>query len=212
MTVPLTKSRKLGEDVYKKEVFYIDTKGLNDSLYSDLPEFRSSLSRELSNKIVDNLDSLLERENEEEKGKPKIRKNSGIIKILNGNQKLRKPVISFFSDKAKVLKEEIEKINRDAEERKRIHAEVIDFIQTDFREVKRLLHEISLYAPGTKHSIDLRRLDLERETLGLRKEVRMSQLSLWRDLVFLRRELREILFEYSAIKRLSQLVENGGRA
>ncbi|MGB7295229.1 MAG: hypothetical protein WBC70_06520 [Candidatus Aminicenantales bacterium] len=101
---------------------------------------------------------------------------------------------------------------RRCEERKRIHVEFQDFIQADFREVKRLLHEISLYSPGTKHSIDLRRLDLERETLGLRKELRMSRLSLWKDLVFLRRELREIIFECQALKRMAELVENGGPA
>lgn len=210
----LTKSNKLGEDIYKKEVFYIDTKGLSYSLYDDSSDFRSFLSRDLSKKIVDGLDSLLDNGNESKTGKSKRKKdaNSDFGALLKGNGKLRKPVISFFSDKAKVLKDEIEKINRDAEERKRIHVEFHDFIQADFREVKQLLHEISLYAPGTKHSIDLRRLDLERETLGLRKELRMSRLSLWKDLVFLRRELREIIFEYQALKRMAELVENGGPA
>jgi hypothetical protein len=77
--------------------------------------------------------------------------------------------------------------------------------------IKRLLHEISLYSPGTKHSVDIRRLDLEREIIGLRKELRISKLSLWKDLVFLRRELREMVFEYQALKRMADLVENGGK-
>jgi len=211
MAVPLTKSRKLGEDVYKKEVFYIDTKGLNDSLYSELPEFRSSLSRELSNKIVDNLDTLLEGENEEEKGKPKKGKNNGIIKILNGNQKLKKPVISFFSDKARVIKEELEKLNNYLEMRKAIHERSVANIQEDVETLKRFLKEISLYAPGTKHSIDIRRLDLEREVLGLRKEQRISEISLFKDVLFLRNTQREMVFEYQALKRMAELVENGGK-
>jgi len=211
MAVPLTKSRKLGKDIYKKEVFYIDTKGLNDSLYSDLPEFRSSLSRELSNKIVDNLDTLLETENEEEKGKPKKAKNNGIIKILNGNQKLRKPVISFFSDKARVIKEELERLNNYLEMRKAIHERSMANIQEDVEALKRFLKEISLYAPGTKHSIDIRRLDLEREVLGLRKELRFSEISLFKDVLFLRNTQREMVFEYQALKRMAELVENGGK-
>jgi hypothetical protein len=74
--------------------------------------------------------------------------------------------------------------------------------------MKRLLHEISLYSPGMKHSIDLRRLDLERKMLGLRKEPRLSKLSMWRDLVSLRRELRELMFEFQALQRMAELVEN----
>jgi hypothetical protein len=113
------------------------------------------------------------------------RKNSGLGALLKGNGKLKKPVISFFSDKAKVLKEEIEKINQDAEERKRLHVEFQDLIQSDCREIKRLLHEISLYAPGSKHSIDLQKIELERGLLNLRKEIRMSKLSLGRTSSFL---------------------------
>lgn len=213
MAVPLTKSRKLGEDLYRPEVFYIDTKGLNDSLYSELPEFRSSLSRDLSKKIVDELDSLIEEENETEKGKPKGRKdkNSGLGRLLNGNQKLRRPVISFFSDKAKVIKEEIDKLNKYVETRKAIHKNSVEDMKEDLKELKRLLNEISLYSPGTKHSIDIRRLDLEREMLGLRKELRISEISLFKDILFLRNTQREMLFELSALKRIAELVENGGK-
>ncbi len=120
------------------------------------------------------------------------------------NGSVRKPVISFFSDKAKVLKEEIEKINADAEARKRVHREMKEAVCADAKELKRLLQEISLYAPGTKHSIDLRRIELERELLSLKKEARAVSLSFWKDMVMLRRELREILFEYHAVKRMAK--------
>lgn len=205
----LTKSNKLGEDIYKKEVFYIDTKSLTDSLYSDAPEFKSSLSRDLSRKLVDDLDSFLTEE-DSEKTKSKRRKPSPVNGKILSNPKFRKPVISFFSDKAKVLKEEIEKINLDMEIRKKIHRTVLDDICKGVKEIRRLLQEISLYSPGTKHSIDIRRLDLEREIMSLGKEKRMTKLSLWKDLVFLRRELRETIFEYQALQRMSELVENGG--
>jgi hypothetical protein len=130
--------------------------------------------------------------------------------LLKANGKLKKPVISFFADKARVLKEEIDKINQDAEERKRLHGETKDEICADSKEIRRLLQEISLYSPGTKHSIDLRRIELEREMLGLRKESRIAGLSLWKDSVMLRHELREIIFEYQALRRMAELVENGG--
>jgi len=208
----LTKSNKLGEDIYKKEVFYIDPKAA-DSLYSEIVEFRSSLSRELQSKFVSDLDSLLETENGNngKKSKKRNKNNSGLGKLVNNNQKLRKPVITFFTDKARVLREEIVKINKDMKVREEIYKQFFDFIQQDVKETKRLLHELSLYSPGTKHSIDIRRLDLEREIIGLRKELRISKLSLWKDLVFLRRELREIIFEYQALKRMGELVENGGK-
>jgi hypothetical protein len=210
--------KKLGSfDTEKSEWYYQPKIYINpksaEPLYSEAIEFRSSLSRDMSRKFLDELDSLLEEE-ESEKGKLKRRKNnnSSLGKILNGNQKLRKPVISFFSDKAKVLKEEIEKINCDIAARDNIHGEAEDCIQKDVKEVSRLLHDISLYSPGTSHSIDMRRMDLERELLMLNKELRIGKISLWKDIVFLRRELREILFEYQALKRMAELVENGGGA
>ena len=119
-------------------------------------------------------------------------------------------MVSFFSDKARVLKEEIEKINQDICVRRKIQRNSNQEIGKDLKQVRRLLHEISLYAPGMKHSIDIRRMDLEREIIGLSKELRTSKLLLWKDIVFLRRELREIIFEYQALKRMSELVENGG--
>ena len=57
----------------KKEVFYIDTKSLTDSLYSEPDEFKSFLSQDLSRKIVSNLDSLLESEEEIEEKKALIK-------------------------------------------------------------------------------------------------------------------------------------------
>ncbi len=208
----LTKSNKLGEDIYKKEVFYIDTKSLNDSLYSEVTEFKSSLSRDFSRKIVNDLELLFEDESESKIRTKKGKKSEDIRigNLLKSNGKLRKPVISFFSDKAKVLCEEIERINSDAEARNKLHCKIEKRIKKDKEELDRLLLEISLYAPGTKHSIDIRRIDLEREALGLGKELRISKISLWRDLVMLRRELREIVFEYQALKRMAELVENGG--
>lgn len=206
----LTKSNKLGEDVYQKETFYIDTRGLTDSLYSDSMEFRSSLSRDLSSKFVKELDLLLEDENEPEKGTSKKRKNNGIGKIINGNLKLRKPVISFFSDKAATISREIDKLNHYIETRKAIHKKSAENITEDIESLRRFLKEIALYSPGTKHSIDIRRLDLEREMLGLRKELRISEISLFKDILFLRNTQREMIFEYQALKRMSELVENGG--
>lgn len=195
---------------YEQPRIYINHKGAEE-LYSETIEFRSSLSRDMSRKFLENLDSMLEDESEAGSGKRRKRKNkkSNLGRILNKNGKLKMPVISFFSDKARVLKEEIEKINLDMDVRRRIHRELQELIQRDKKDIKRLLHEISLYSPGTKHSIDIRRLDLEREIIGLRKELRISKLSLWKDLVFLRRELREITFEYQALKRMAELVENG---
>lgn len=201
------------DEWYYQPKIYINPKSA-DILYDESIEFRSTLSRDMSKKFLENLDSMLEEEDESEKGKSKRRKNnnSGLGKILNGNQKLRRPVISFFSDKAKVLKEEIEKINQDMAAREKIHKEAEACMQKDVKEVGRLLHDISLYSPGSSHSIDMRRMDLERELLLLNKELRFGKISLWKDIVFLRRELREILFEYQALKRMAELVENGGGA
>ncbi len=207
----LKKSNKY--DVYAKETFYVDTKSLTYSLYDEGAEFRSFLSRDLSKKLVDGLDTLLENGNGSKNGKPKKRdgqNGSDMGALLKANGKLKKPVISFFADKARVLKEEIDKISADAEARKFVHCHAEDDIARDAKELSRLLQDILLYQPGTKHSIDLRRMDLERSLLGLRKELRTSSLSLWRDLVSLRRELREIIFEYQALKRMAELVENGG--
>ena len=196
------------DEWYYQPKIYINHKSIDD-LYSETVEFRSSLSRDMSKKFLSELDSLLEGEDSSKISKSKRTKHKpGLGKHLN-NYKLRMPVISFFADKARVLKEEIEKINLDMELRRKIFRESLCLIKKDKKEIKRLLHEISLYSPGMKHSIDIRRLDLEREITGLRKELRISKLSLWKDLVFLRREFREIIFEYQALKRMGELVENG---
>lgn len=194
---------------YYQPKIYIDTKSA-DALYEERIEFRSSLSRELAKKVVESLDVLLDEE-DEKGGKVKRKGEANFAGILKANGKIRKPVVSFFADKARVLREEIEKINAEADERRRLHSEMKSMIEADLKEVKRLLSEISLYAPGTKYSIDLRRIELEREMLSLRKERRLAEISLWKDLVFLRREMREIVFEYQALKRMAELVENGGR-
>jgi len=193
---------------YYQPKIYIDTKSA-DALYEERIEFRSSLSRELAKKVVESLDVLLDED--EKGGKVKRKGEANFAGILKANGKIRKPVVSFFADKARVLREEIEKINAEADERRRLHSEMKSMIEADLKEVKRLLSEISLYAPGTKHSIDLRRIELEREMLSLRKERRLAEISLWKDLVFLRREMREIVFEYQALRRMAELVENGGR-
>lgn len=200
------------DEWYHQPKIYINPKSA-DTLYSETIEFKSSLSRDLSRKLVDGLDSLIEEENGVEKGKPKDRKNknSGLGKLLNGNQKLRKPVISFFSDKARVISQEIDKLNEYVETRKTIHKNSVEDMKEDLKELKRLLNEVSLYSPGTKHSIDIRRLDLEREMLGLRKELRISEISLFKDILFLRNTQREMVFEYQALKRMAELVENGGK-
>lgn len=198
------------DEWYYQPKVYINPKSA-DPLYSETIEFKSSLSRDLSSKFVRELDLLLEDENEEEKGKPKKGKSNGTKKILNGSQKLRKPVISFFSDKASTISKEIEKLNSYIDLRKKIHKNSTEKIIQDIDSLRRFLKEIALYAPGTKHSIDIRRLDLEREMLGLRKELRISEISLFKDILFLHNTGRELIFEYQALKRMSELVENGGK-
>lgn len=200
-------------DIYAKETFYVDTKSLAYSLYDESAEFKSFLSRDLSKKLVDGLDSILENGNSQKNGKLKKRNDqngSDLGALLKANGNLKKPVVSFFADKARVLKEEINKIFADAMARKEVHRSAEDEISKDAKELNRLLQDVLLYQPGTKHSVDLRRMDLERSLLGLRRELRTSSLSLWRDLLSLRRELREIVFEYQALKRMAELVENGG--
>jgi hypothetical protein len=166
------------DEWYYQPKIYINPKSA-EPLYDESLEFRSSLSRDLSRKIVSHLDSLLENGNGDGKNGKLKRRNgndSGMGALLKANGRIRRPVISFFSDKSKVLREEIEKINADVEQRKRLHKEMKEDLCADSKEIRRLLQEISLYSPGTKHSIDLRRIELEREMLGLRKESRMAGL------------------------------------
>jgi len=207
----LTKSNKLGDDIYKKEVFYIDTKSLTYSLYDETSEFRSFLSRDLSRKIVDGLDSLLDNGNGTSVGKRRRKSGPNAAGLISQNRKLRKPVISFFSDKARVIREEMERLEAYVKKRREIHRNVVKSMREDVEMLKRFLKEIALYAPGTRHSIDIRRLDLEREMLALRKEMRVAELSLFRDILFLRNTQREMVFEYQALKRMAELVENGGK-
>ena len=132
------------DEWYYQPKIYINPKSA-EPLYSETIEFKSSLSRDMSRKFLDNLDSMLEEDDESEKGKTRKKrndKNSDLGEIINSNHKLRKPVISFFCDKARVIKEELEKLNNYLETRKEIHERSVANIQEDIEVLKRFLKEL----------------------------------------------------------------------
>lgn len=196
------------DEWYYQPKIYIDRKDTN-SLYYELKEFRLSLSdnKEALNELFD--ESFLKKfsENGKEVAIKKLKNNPHEIcskGILNKkNQSIDSA--GFFEDKLKVLKDEIEDINKNLEERQGIEIEFTRMIESEIKELERHLHEISNWQKGDKSSIEFIRMELLRQVLSLKKEIRMNKLSFWKDRVFEKRDRRNLIFEYKSMKWMTEL-------
>ena len=193
---------------YYQSKIYIDPK--SNTLYYELKEFRISLSKNSLDKVPE--DSF-EKEDKDDESNRVFRINKELLSqlilknLIKEKSNPEHPSISFFSDKVKTLGKEIERINKDLEERERIEKQFERCIDCEIKELKRLLHEISEWPPGEKHTIEAIRLDLRKQILNLKREKRLNKLNFWRDRVFERRDRRSLIFEYKAAKKMLELIE-----
>ena len=194
------------DEWYYQPKIYINPKSSN-SIYYEFKEFRVSLSKHNSNKIIE--DDLLAVFSKEEKEQ--------IIKSLRNHfQKQDSKSIlknklkpgrtnGFFEDKLITLKEQIEQINRNLIEREKMEKEFNSTINSEITELKRQLHEISTWTKGDKATIEAIRLELLRQICTLNREKRVNRLNFWKDKVFELRDLRGLLFEYKSLKWMNEL-------
>ena len=200
------------DEWYYQPKIYINRKDSN-SLYYELNEFRISLSNETSSEIIeDNLLSELSKEETEESTK----KLQGHSQEQDSKSTLNKNLEDgkaggFFEDKLKILKDEIEDINRNLEERKGIEKISTDSIESEIKEVKRQLHEIYTWKQGEKSTIEFIRMEFLKQLASLNREKRQSGLGFWKDRVFEKRDRRNLLLEYKSLDWMDALARKNGK-
>ncbi len=200
------------DEWYYQPKIYINRKDSN-SLYYDLKEFRISLSNETSGEIIeDNLLSELSKEETEEsikklQGHPQEKDPESVLQKNSGAGKAG----GFFEDKLKILKDEIEDINRNLEERKLIEKTAADSIESEIKEVKRQLHEIYTWKQGEKSTIEFIRMEFLKQLASLNREKRQSSLGFWKDRVFEKRDRRNMLLEYKSLGWTGTLSRKKGK-
>jgi hypothetical protein len=184
---------------YYQDKIYINRQDSN-TLYDELKEFRQSLSKEENDTFfIDCFNDLLtERQDDDEARTP-----TGEIRTEDSKGMSVRPDDlnsgGFFDEKLKVLKDEIEDINRNLEERKKIEKISTDSIDSEIDEVKRQLHEIYTWKKGEKQTIEFIRMEFIKHLTALYREKRSNSLNLWKDSVFEKRDRRNLLLEYKSL-------------
>jgi hypothetical protein len=200
------------DEWYYQPKIYINRKDAN-SLYYELKEFRISLSNETSSEIIegDLLSEFSQEETEES-----IKKLQGHSQEQDSKSTLKKKLEDgkaggFFEDKLKILKDEIEDINRNLEEREKIENISSDSIDEEIEEVKRQLHEIYTWKKGEKSTIEFIRMEFLKQLASLNREKRQSGLGFWKDRVFEKRDRRNLLLEYKSLDWMDALARKNGK-
>jgi hypothetical protein len=199
------------DEWYYQEKVYINPKSA-DSLYNELKEFRQSLTKEMEDGVIaDNFKEILTMDEPEEaikklKVPERIEAPEG---IKNRPEALNSR--GFFDEKLKILKDEIEDINRNLEERKLIEKTAADSIESEIKEVKRQLHEIYTWKQGEKSTIEFIRMEFLKQLASLNREKRQSNLEFWKDRVFEKKDRRNMLMEYKSLDWMGALSKKKGK-
>ena len=124
----------------------------------------------------------------------------------SSNPELKKTVSGTLSGKIKILKEAIAEISQEIEERRKLSKNVLEKIDSDLFTLEYQLKELKHYVLGHNHSIEFRRLGLEREILGLKKEKRSEAIREWEDISSLLRKRRDLIMEYQSLKNSEKML------
>lgn len=195
----LTQFNTEKDEWYYQDKIYLNPKS-EESLYNELKEFRQSLSKEEDDTFfIDCFDNLLT----EGQGGDETPGSTGEIHIEDSKGLSDRPDDfnsgGFFDEKLKVLKDEIEDINRNLEEREKIEKISTDSIDTEIKEVKRQLDEIYTWKKGEKSTIEFIRMEFIKQLTSLYREKRQNTLGFWKDRVFEKRDRRNLLLEYKSL-------------
>jgi hypothetical protein len=186
------------DEWYYQPKVYINRQD-SESLYTDLKEFRQSLSQDHDNDFTVGIKELLAID----KMNGGAKKPIGECRMDDSEGISSKPESlnpsGFFSEKLKLLKEEIEDINRNLEERNKVENSAYESIESEIREIKRYLHEVYTWKKGDKQTIELLRMEFLRQLASLNQEKRKSRLGFWKDRVFEKKDRRNLLFEYKSL-------------
>lgn len=199
------------DEWYYQEKVYINPKS-SDPLYNELKEFRQSLTKEFEDGLITgSLKEILtmDEPDEEIKKSKTLQRVEFSKSIENTPEALNSS--GFFDEKLKILKDEIEDINRNLKERKLIEKTATYSIESEIKEVKRQLHEIYTWKQGEKSTIEFIRMEFLKQLASLYREKRQSGLGLWKDRVFEKKDRRNLLLEYKALDWMGALSRKKGK-
>ena len=128
---------------------------------------------------------------------------TGITSILTPSATKESDIVDdLLANKVEAMRQNIEHIAYQLEERDRLGKQNQYTIDLTMMKTKEDLFECELWPTGSNQTIEKRRSQLERELQELDREKRFEEISCWKDQQMLLRDMREATTEYdSAIRR-----------
>ncbi|MEM2947422.1 MAG: hypothetical protein QXN96_04185 [Candidatus Bathyarchaeia archaeon] len=112
-----------------------------------------------------------------------------------------------LSNKLRILSEAVEEIDQLIELRKSLSKVIQERIEREISNSEYLLSQVKPWQLGTSHSIEMRRLGLEKEILSLRKEKRSEEVRCWEHIASLKKLRRQFVIEYQNLLNTKNILE-----
>lgn len=187
------------DEWYYQPKIYVNRRD-SDSLYNELKEFRQSLSKEQDGTFFTDRFSELLAEGEQD---DEPRRLAGEIPVKESKGMPGRPddqdTGGFFDEKLQLLKDEIEDINRNLEERGKIEIQSGDSIDSEIRAFNSRLQEIYTWKIPNQQAVEFIRMEFLKQLASLYREKRSNSLNFWKDSVFEKRDRRNLLMEYKSL-------------
>ena len=129
-----------------------------------------------------------------------VREDGGPVDGPEGSNETRGLLSSTLSERLDVLRERIESLQRQIAERGELHQAFQDAVRAELEELDHLLGHVRIWSLGVAPSVDGRRTNLERETIGLKKTGWEETLRHWRDIAWMEKELQDAVERYKLAK------------
>lgn len=124
-------------------------------------------------------------------------------KKATDNKKDRNFLKEILTDKISFLKELLDEIDVQIQDRQALKDTIIDKIDRGECYLRTKLYEIDTWDHGKNRNIDTRRLQIEKELEALKNQKRDEKRESWRDIARLKKEHRQFFHEYrNALKRV----------
>ena len=129
-----------------------------------------------------------------------VREDGEPVDGPEGSNETRGLLSSTLSERLDVLRERIESLQSQIAERGELHQAFQDAIRAELEELDHLLGHVRIWSLGVAPSVDGRRTNLERETIGLKKTGWEETLRHWRDVAWMEKELHDAVERYKLAK------------
>lgn len=116
-----------------------------------------------------------------------------------------KALSTILSRRLQILKDAIEEIDRQIEQRKKLTGHFREQIDSEIEECQSFLGKLPYpWSEGFVPKMEFIRISLHKSLLTRRKDKRSEELSFWEDLTGLIKEKRKLMMEYEEIKNAQE--------